>query len=191
VDVSAEIKSNSPRSASRAVDGTKQSEIVTFLRGLQVEPAKAASSREASAPLSSETDVLPAIATDREPSSHPLSTIRKRRFSPRTTILFAVAIMLIVPLIWALAHWTQTAILELDWPERDRVGARLEIDGEYRLVEPQGRMSFYLEPGPHRIVIQRSGYQTRSWDVELESGTESMKIDFWESFRKERSSSNR
>lgn len=51
------------------------------------------------------------------------------------------------------------AMLVVDWPEADRLGSSLSIDGKDQLVLMVGELKFPAEPGEHRIVARRESYQ--------------------------------
>ncbi len=48
--------------------------------------------------------------------------------------------------------------LVFDWPETDRDGAFLEIDGSTYTVPPKGPLSERLAPGNHNVVLRRLGF---------------------------------
>ncbi len=64
------------------------------------------------------------------------------------------------------------ALLVLHWPEDQRAGATLLIDGKPMQVPPQGRCEYSLPPGRRRIVVERPGAERFEQTVMLSEGPE-------------------
>lgn len=67
-------------------------------------------------------------------------------------------------------RWTplpETA-LELEWPESERSGAVLRLDGTEYSVDPTGPIRLACLPGRHRIWLQRDGVQPYSASVKID-----------------------
>lgn len=76
------------------------------------------------------------------------------------------AIVLAVVVVAVLVYWFgggwlgfSGSVLVLDWPESHRNGAAVLIDGQRHKLPRSGSVEFALEPGRHRIVMLRRGYQ--------------------------------
>jgi tetratricopeptide (TPR) repeat protein len=69
--------------------------------------------------------------------------------------------------------------LVLDWPESERRGAAVTIDGETRPVQASGDVKFSLAPGEHKVLIRRRGYEPIETNASLARGeTERFKPEF-------------
>ncbi|MHB8955911.1 MAG: hypothetical protein ACYC4U_23270 [Pirellulaceae bacterium] len=86
----------------------------------------------------------------------------------------------IVGVVGALVAWqlldrrsTSDATLVLEWPRQERVGALLQIDGwpvdleQDTVSEGEAWVELALRPGPHRVQIERSGYDAIDQRIEL------------------------
>ena len=62
--------------------------------------------------------------------------------------------------------------LVFDWPETDRDGAMLEIDGLRYSVPNRGPVSVALDHGSYSVVLRRPGYAKIELTVELTKGQE-------------------
>jgi S1-C subfamily serine protease len=60
--------------------------------------------------------------------------------------------------------------LVFDWPENERLGAKLEIDGTSREIPLHGSMDFELPTGYHRIALRRLGNPEINQTVLLKDG---------------------
>lgn len=98
----------------------------------------------------------------------------------RTWLLMAFAILLLIPLIAALANWTRSAKLKIDWPPAERRGARVLIDNAPQPLPVSGEVVYRLTPGRHRVVLLRTGYRRVEWNVELEAGGILTRTPRWE-----------
>ncbi|MGQ9576993.1 MAG: hypothetical protein ACUVUC_16950, partial [Thermoguttaceae bacterium] len=73
-------------------------------------------------------------------------------------------------------RWSPLPNLTLDWPEAERVGAMLEIDGRLEDIEllalrsSPGLLDLTLAPGEHRITIKRLGYEPYDKVVSIPEG---------------------
>jgi formylglycine-generating enzyme required for sulfatase activity len=81
-----------------------------------------------------------------------------------------VGLLAVLMLVLSRSRRPSEACLTLDWPERDRSGATLQIDGEMQAVAGSGRVSFVLSPQDHRIVIRRPECDRFEKCVTLEAG---------------------
>ncbi len=59
------------------------------------------------------------------------------------------------------------AHLVFDWPEDERIAAKLKIDGVAREVSPNGAIDYELPAGTHRIDMRRLGKEPIEQSVEL------------------------
>jgi len=62
------------------------------------------------------------------------------------------------------------AELILDWPESDRRGAAVTIDGDTQSVRASGDVKFALTPGEHTVLIRRRGFEPIEAKVTLAAG---------------------
>ncbi len=62
------------------------------------------------------------------------------------------------------------AELVLDWPESERRGAAVTIDGDTRSVRASGDIAFSLSPGEHKLLIRRRGFEPIEATVTLTAG---------------------
>ena len=72
------------------------------------------------------------------------------------------------------------AFLVLDWPELDRVGSALSIDGKRVTLPAKGEAKFTLPPGPKKLILQRRGFTQVETEVSLASGETSHFAPKWE-----------
>lgn len=60
--------------------------------------------------------------------------------------------------------------LVIDLPETDRKGSAVTIDGKRRDLAASGPVEFVLEPGQHKLVIQRRGFEMIEFGFSLRAG---------------------
>ncbi|MDX1944691.1 MAG: trypsin-like peptidase domain-containing protein [Pirellulaceae bacterium] len=60
--------------------------------------------------------------------------------------------------------------LLIDWPDDERAGASLTIDGQKKTVLPHGPLRFLLSAGSHRLSLLRRGFEPVESEVTLASG---------------------
>lgn len=132
---------------------------------------------------------LPHIVTDpsdsgggfRRGSTAAGITLRRSRTPWPAIIASAIALMLVVVILGA-AVWFKSSgnanpdasatspdipapaepsptTLVLDWPEIQRPGSVIQIDGVQDSVPSAGPVQFKLKPGEHKLVILRRGYE--------------------------------
>lgn len=63
-----------------------------------------------------------------------------------------------------------TSYIVFDWPENDRPGSSVLLDGTKTSVPSTGDVEFEVQPGPHKIVIIRSGFSPIETTLVTESG---------------------
>jgi WD40 repeat protein/serine/threonine protein kinase len=86
-------------------------------------------------------------------SSHRLATKGRRPF---VALAIFPALLLVVGALW-LWHRSGTTWIEIDWPESERKGATLEIDGREPVFA--GRLVFSGPAGRRTLQITRKGYE--------------------------------
>lgn len=62
---------------------------------------------------------------------------------------------------------SSSGMLVLDWPESDRSGAKLVVDGQGATFPSKGPVELKLPPGKHSFVIMRRGYESITASVTL------------------------
>jgi predicted Zn finger-like uncharacterized protein len=72
------------------------------------------------------------------------------------------------------------AALVLHWPEADRKGAAVTIDGKKQSLPVQGPIQFGLAAGDHRVVLQRRGYEQIEVAFSLKSGDKHTYTPEWQ-----------
>ncbi len=82
-------------------------------------------------------------------------------------VLLAVAVMIAGASVW---QGRRMATLIVDWPEAERTGGALKIDGVSFAVPAQGELRFRRAAGPRVIRLSRKGYETISQTRELPTG---------------------
>ena len=70
---------------------------------------------------------------------------------------------------WPAAADQEQAVLVLDWPETQRSGAAVYIDGRQQELPRSGPAEFTLKPGPHRVVMLRRGYEQVETRISLKA----------------------
>ena len=75
---------------------------------------------------------------------------------------------------------TGKAILILDWPEQERRGSAISIDGKRVALPAVGEARFTLNPGPKKLLLQRRGYGNVEATLPLASGETSHFKPKWE-----------
>jgi WD40 repeat protein/serine/threonine protein kinase len=98
------------------------------------------------------------VAVSRAPhrkgtSSHRLAGKGGRPFA---TLAIFPALLLLAAALWLWLRSGNTWI-EIEWPESERKGATLEIDGREPVLS--GKLTFSGPPGRHSLHIRRKGYQ--------------------------------
>lgn len=63
-----------------------------------------------------------------------------------------------------------SAKLVLDWPESERRGAAVTIDGDTQPVRASGDIKFDLSPGEHKLLIRRRGFEPIEATVSVSPG---------------------
>lgn len=61
-------------------------------------------------------------------------------------------------------------VLVFDWPESERSGATILVDGRKRVVPASGKVQFRLKPGRHQLVMLRRGYEQIETSMTLAAG---------------------
>jgi WD40 repeat protein/serine/threonine protein kinase len=101
----------------------------------------------------------------RTSSSQKLLPPRRRRLYMTAAIPAILFLVVSAALLW---YRNSTTWIELDWPEEERKGATLEIDGR----EPVrvGRLSFPGRPGTRTLHLRRKGYEPIDVEWQLARG---------------------
>jgi S1-C subfamily serine protease len=73
------------------------------------------------------------------------------------------------------------AVLILDWPEQERSGSALSIDGQRMTVPAKGVAKFTLPAGSKTILLQRRGFENVETTLALTGGETSHFAPKWES----------
>ena len=71
------------------------------------------------------------------------------------------------------------ATLHLDWPQSERSGGSLVIDGQRRAISSAGELQFTLTAGEHKIVALRRGFEPFDATVTLAKGDEEHLAPEW------------
>jgi len=126
---------------------------------------------QAAEPVGPELAGLFAQADRATPAVRTRVTARKRSAKPAILVALVVATGLVILglIIRGVLSTGETALL-LDWPEDQREGATLKIDGRPYDVEPSGPLRHRCSPDKHRIVATRPGFQPFVKTVTLEEG---------------------
>jgi len=74
---------------------------------------------------------------------------------------------LIIPPPVVKAPDTKPTLLNLAWPEDERIDAIVEIDGVPKITPPQGPVEYELPPGSQELVIHRKGYEDVAVTINL------------------------
>lgn len=72
------------------------------------------------------------------------------------------------------------AVLVLDWPEQERRGAAISIDGKRMALPASGEARFTLNPGPKKLLLQRRGFANVETTLPLASGETARFAPKWE-----------
>lgn len=62
------------------------------------------------------------------------------------------------------------ATIVLDLPSSERGDATIRIDGEKMQISPSGELAYKVEPGDHRVEMERPGYESISRNFNLKAG---------------------
>ncbi|HUT12282.1 MAG TPA: PA14 domain-containing protein [Thermoguttaceae bacterium] len=90
-----------------------------------------------------------------------------------------VGLLLIVLLIFSILPSSEETVLAVDWPETNRGAATLQIDGQPVAVDPYGPVELRCEPGEHRVVLTRPGFQPFEQTVTLAKGGRQVVEPVW------------
>lgn len=101
-------------------------------------------------------------------------TRKGRRQWMGTAISLAAAVLAVAvfgAIAWQLQQSSsQAGTLEVDWPEAEREGGTLHLDGKQIDVAPGDHASFALPMGPHQVMITRPGYKPYELTVAITPG---------------------
>ncbi|MCE9526694.1 MAG: trypsin-like peptidase domain-containing protein [Planctomycetales bacterium] len=81
----------------------------------------------------------------------------------------------------AAANPSGKAILILDWPELERSGSALSIDGKRMALPTKGEAKYTLPPGAKKLLLQRRGYENVETTLSLTGGETSHYAPKWDS----------
>ncbi len=85
--------------------------------------------------------------------------------SAGAAVLAVVALIVVV--LKVNQSWSPNGTLEVDWPEEERGGGALEVEGKPLSVPPAGRIVVPLPGGPRRVSIARPGYKAYELTVSV------------------------
>jgi hypothetical protein len=108
-------------------------------------------------------------ASERTPRSGTLqrrATTHKRLTKAEMAVSLGALAVLMATLAFAF-YWTRPGWIVLSWPVEDRRGARLDIDGKEIELPDKNPAQVRVDPGEHRVVARRRGYQPIEWDVSV------------------------
>jgi hypothetical protein len=108
------------------------------------------------------------------------SRLRPRKTTPRQVLVLVLAAILVAVGVLLYALWRSlpsppppppSTALVFDWPENQREGATLEIDGRPRIpVPPKGAVRFPCPPGQHHFIARRPRYKPVQQTVTVKAG---------------------
>jgi hypothetical protein len=106
--------------------------------------------------------------------AHAKSVAATRRAGKRSLTLFAaVAALLIVAAgggLFILFRGSADGSLTFDWPNAERTGAKLTVDGVMVPIPGGGPWEYRCTPGVHEIVVSRPAYQAWNSSVKVSPG---------------------
>jgi S1-C subfamily serine protease len=73
----------------------------------------------------------------------------------------------------------KVATLNVDWPQDQRSGGSLVIDGQREAIASAGSLKFTLRPGEHRVVMLRRGFEPFEATVTLAPGQDEHLVPQW------------
>lgn len=94
---------------------------------------------------------------------------QRERFRRTIFTLGAMAMLIVLGLFFAWRSFTQTTIA-IDWPESERTGGIIEINGRANPVPKTGPVVITGRPGHRRIALKRTGYEDIATEFTLLSG---------------------
>jgi WD40 repeat protein/serine/threonine protein kinase len=97
-------------------------------------------------------------------------TLQQKPAAFRSTPLLLAAVAALVVCAGGSILWYRSGEtrLEIDWPESERKGARLELDGREPVLGP--KLVFTGRPGKRRVVMTRKGYEPIEQEFALGRG---------------------
>ncbi len=99
---------------------------------------------------------------------------RHAALGKRSLTLFAVVAGLLIVAaaggLFALFHSSADGSLTFDWPNAERTGAKLSVDGVMVPIPGSGSWDYRCSPGVHQIVASRPAYQPWNSSVEVSPG---------------------
>jgi serine/threonine protein kinase len=108
-------------------------------------------------------------ATERTPRSGTLqrrATTHKRLTKAELAVSLGAVAVLVGTLAFAY-YWTRPGWIMLSWPVEERRGARLDVDGQEVELPEADPAPVRVDPGEHRVVARRRGYEPIEWDVSI------------------------
>jgi hypothetical protein len=125
----------------------------------------------------------PAPAVSREtkpPASRPPARSDARRKRLVAGAAAAVGLLVVAVLVSLSWRWQPPTVLVVAWPEGEREGGKLAIDGEAeRPVAASGPLRFPCQPGEHRVVARRPGYIPSDQPVQVTPGATTEVCPIW------------
>ena len=102
------------------------------------------------------------------------SVAAARSAGKRSLTLFAVVAGLLIVAaaggLFASFHSSADGSLTFDWPNAERTGAKLSVDGVMVPIPGSGSWDYRCSPGVHQIVASRPAYQPWNSSVEVSPG---------------------
>jgi hypothetical protein len=108
-------------------------------------------------------------ASERTPRSGTLqrkATTHKRLTKAEMAVSLGALAVLVGTLAFAF-YWTRPGWIVMRWPVEERRGARLDVDGREVTLPDEDPAQVRVEPGEHRVVARRRGYEPIEWDVSV------------------------
>lgn len=149
-------------------------------------PLPVAPTQAGAAPVALEQ---PSELSEVEPASVPKTAASsRRRWLAAGAGVLAVALVLGIVWLIALMAWPSApagrpgappTVLAFDWPESQRQGATLEINGVPRAVPATGPVEFPCEPGEVRVVAALPGFERVEQAVAVASGGRTVFAPLW------------
>lgn len=111
----------------------------------------------------------PAINRPRGPTKRQAELERRRLQERKRNLLIAGgagAILLIAAVAFVWQKLGETTLI-VDWPDADRKGAKLEIDGRDVSIPAQGTLEFTADPGKRSVRLSKKGFHpiAREWTL--------------------------
>lgn len=153
------------------------SELDSFLRHLSTEAAEDAETGRSTGQLGRLARGVPTVSSpsrdQKIPARRAARTSREPGAAGRRKTYVGLSLAATgVAMALGLSIWygRQQATVVLDWPEADRIDAKLSIDGTTRQLAAQGELAFSGRPGKRVVKLEREGYELFEAEFKLSSG---------------------